>query len=92
MTSLNLYNYIYKDKTKYSKENITYNPINNTITKKIPPKQSQRITTEQQQAQEKLKANHFSIYQTNFKKNNDNEIFQQYLKSKGVRNWNQKDN
>ncbi|KAG4086652.1 hypothetical protein H8356DRAFT_1086941 [Neocallimastix lanati (nom. inval.)] len=85
--------YINKNKIKQSinKENINYNPLNKTITKKIPPKQSQRITIEQQQAQNKLKANQIPIYQSNFKKENRNETFQQYLKSKGVRNWNQKD-
>ncbi|KAL6591716.1 hypothetical protein U3516DRAFT_673893 [Neocallimastix sp. 'constans'] len=85
--------YINKNKIKQSinKENINYNPLNKTITKKIPPKQSQRITIEQQQAQNKLKANQIPIYQSNFKKENGNETFQQYLKSKGVRNWNQKD-
>jgi len=59
--------------------------------KKIPPKQSQRITSEQQQAQQKLKQNHFPIYQIDLKTENGKEVFQQYLKSKGVRNWNKRE-
>ncbi len=63
---------------------------NKIIIKKIPPKQSQRLTAEQQQAQEKLKSNHFPLYQLNLKTENGKEAFQQYLKLKGIRNWNKK--
>jgi len=64
---------------------------NNVIIKKIPPKQSQRLTSEQQQAQEKLKSNQIPIFRLNLKTENGKEAFQQYLKLKGIRNWNKKE-